>query len=145
MHELEESALETLPHGPEFRFLDRITSLIPGKSGTAEFILKGTEDFLSGHFPDDPLMPGVLMVEAVAQLAGAIAQSDPNYPLLPDLKLAAIRGAKITGTARPLQTILYSVQIAARMGNLIQARGSATVDDKVVLETEVTLAGTAVP
>ncbi|MDB6039226.1 MAG: hydroxymyristoyl-ACP dehydratase, partial [Verrucomicrobiales bacterium] len=130
---------------PEFRFLDRITSLIAGKSGTAEFILKGTEDFLSGHFPDDPLMPGVLMVEAVAQLAGAIAQSDPNYPLLPDLKLTAIRGAKITGTARPLQTILYSVQIAARMGKLIQARGSATVDGKLVLETEVTLAGAAVP
>ncbi|MDB6036721.1 MAG: hypothetical protein JWM99_562, partial [Verrucomicrobiales bacterium] len=57
MHDIEESALEALPHGPEFRFLDRITSLIAGKSGTAEFILKGTEDFLSGHFPDDPLMP----------------------------------------------------------------------------------------
>jgi 3-hydroxyacyl-[acyl-carrier-protein] dehydratase len=145
MGDIEQRALEALPHGPEFRFLDRITSLIPGKSGKAEFTLKGTEDFLRGHFPNDPLMPGVLMVEAFAQLAGAVAQSDPNYPLLPGLKLTAIRGVKITGTARPLQTIQYSVEIAARLGNLIQARGSATVNGKLVLETEVTLAGAAQP
>ncbi len=142
MNEIESSALEALPHGPEFRFLDRITSLIPGKSGAAEFILKGTEAFLTGHFPDEPMMPGVLMVEAIAQLAGAVAQSDPNHALLPGLKLTAIRGAKINGTARPLETILYEVQIVGRMANLIQARGSARVDGKLVLETEVTLAGT---
>jgi 3-hydroxyacyl-[acyl-carrier-protein] dehydratase len=145
MGEIEDRALEALPHGAEFRFLDRITCLAPGKSGKAEFILKGTENFLNGHFPNDPLMPGVLMIEATAQLAGAIAQSDPNFPLLQNLKLTAIRAAKIFGTARPSETIVYSVEIAARMGNLIQARGSATVNGKLVLETEVTLAGATPP
>jgi len=138
---METSALGALPHGPEFRFVDRIISLIPGESGSGEFLLRGDEDFLKGHFPDDPLMPGVLLVEGIAQLAGAVAQSHPGRPPLPELKLTAIRGAKIVGTARPGETISYTVRIAGRMGNLIQARGTAAVNGKIILETEVTLAG----
>ncbi|MFA6547132.1 MAG: beta-hydroxyacyl-ACP dehydratase, partial [Limisphaerales bacterium] len=72
-------ALAFLPHGPEFRFVDRLTVLEPGVRGEGEYTVRGDEPFLRGHFPGDPMMPGVLLVEAAAQLAGIVAQSDPNH------------------------------------------------------------------
>jgi 3-hydroxyacyl-[acyl-carrier-protein] dehydratase len=135
------NALQSLPHGPEFRFLDRLTELIPGKSGSGLYRVRGDEPFLAGHFPDQPLFPGVLLLEAAAQLAGAIAQSDPAIPPLADLKLTAIRNAKILGTAQPGQSILLQAHILGRLGPLIQARIVASVDDRCILETELTLGG----
>ncbi|MST95403.1 MAG: hypothetical protein EXS33_09100 [Pedosphaera sp.] len=70
-------ALASLPHGPEFRFLDRLLRLDPGQSGAGEYTVRRDEPFLRGHFPGQPMMPGVLLVEAAAQLAGTVAQSDP--------------------------------------------------------------------
>ncbi|HEY3852989.1 MAG TPA: 3-hydroxyacyl-ACP dehydratase FabZ family protein [Verrucomicrobiae bacterium] len=136
-------ALAKLPHGPEFRFLDEVLTLEPGKSGTGQYTVRGDEPFLRGHFPGEPIFPGVLLVEAAAQLAGCVAQSDPSVPPLADLKLTAIRNAKITGTARPGQTLSLSTTILARMGNLIQASADATVDGVTVLRAELTLAGAA--
>src|SRR5512138_1351520 len=87
-------ALAHLPHGPEFRFLDRLLSLEPGLTGVGEYRVKGEEEFLRGHFPGQPLFPGVLLVEAAAQLAGTVAQCDPSVPPLPGLKLTALRNIK---------------------------------------------------
>jgi 3-hydroxyacyl-[acyl-carrier-protein] dehydratase len=134
-------APDHLPHGPEFRFLDAVTELDPGKSGAGHYTVRGDEPFLRGHFPGEPIFPGVLLVEAAAQLAGCVAQSDPGIPPLRDLKLTAIRNAKITGTARPRQTIRLTATILARMRNLVQASAVATVDGVTVLQAELTLAG----
>ena len=94
MKNLFANALNALPHGPEFRFLDRLTALEPGKSGAGEYTLRGDEPWLGGHFPGAPLMPGVLLVEAAAQLAGVVAQSDSQIPPLAGLKLTALRNVK---------------------------------------------------
>lgn len=134
-------ALGQLPHGPEFRFLDRLVSLEPGVSGVGEFMLRGDEAFLHGHFPGDPMMPGVLLLESAAQLAGVVAQSDPSQPPLPGLKLTAVRGAKILGTARPGDLIVLHARITGRMGHLIQAQATATLRGTLLLQCEVTLAG----
>ena len=99
--------------------------------------------FLRGHFPGEPLLPGVLLLEAAAQLAGVVAQSDPAQPPLPGLKLTAVRAAKITGTARPGETVVLEAQVIARMGSLVSARATARVGELTVLQCEVTLAGTA--
>src|SRR5471030_2156688 len=85
------TALKLLPHGAEFRFIDRLTSLNPGQYGEGEFTLRGDEPFLRGHFPGEPIFPGVLLVEAAAQLSGVVAQSDPQIPPLNNLKLTALR------------------------------------------------------
>src|ERR1041385_4919093 len=104
-------ALRYLPHGPEFRFVDRLLALDPGKSGVGEYLMRGDEPFLKGHFPGHPLFPGVLLIEAAAQLAGVVAQSDPERRPLPGLKLPAVRGAKILGSALPGETITLRAAI----------------------------------
>lgn len=145
MSDLLQDALAALPHGPEFRFLDRLTMLDPGRSGAGEYTVRGDEPFLRGHFPGRPLMPGVLLLEAAAQLAGTVAQSDPAAPPLPGLKLTALRAAKIFGSARPGQVVELEARIIGRLGDLIQARVTATVAGTRVLEAELTLSGGSEP
>ena len=134
-------ALRFLPHGPEFRFLDRLLELQPGRSGSGEYLLRGDEPFLRGHFPGQPLFPGVLLVEGAAQLSGVVAQSDPEIKPLPGLKLTALRGVKILGSARPGETIRFESTVLGRMGNLVQAQACAFVADRLVLQVELTLSG----
>src|SRR5215475_10100150 len=114
-------ALNFLPHGPEFRFLDRLVELIPGLSAVGQYRVRGDEPFLRGHFPGSPLFPGVLLVEAAAQLAGTVAQSDPQLAPLAELKLTALRAVKILGTARPGEVIQLQARILSRLGPLVQA------------------------
>src|SRR5215469_4192094 len=134
-------ALKHLPHGVEFRFVDGLLELEPGKSGSGEYTVRGDEPFLRGHFPGQPLFPGVLLVEAAAQLAGTVAQSDPQIPPLPGLKLTAMRGIKILGTAKPGETIQIEAKILNRLGNLIQAQVGASVNGQTVMQGELTLSG----
>ena len=137
-----QAALAALPHGPEFRFLDRLVLLEPGVSGCSTYTLRGDEPFLRGHFPGMPLLPGVLLLEAAAQLAGVVAQSDACQTPLRDLKLTAIRSAKFLGSPRPGETVTVDARIVARLGLLVQARVTATLAGQTILECEVTLAGT---
>jgi 3-hydroxyacyl-[acyl-carrier-protein] dehydratase len=135
------NALNFLPHGPEFRFVDRLLKLEPGKSGTGEYTVRGDEPFLRGHFPGQPIFPGVLLVEAAAQVTGTVAQSDPQIPPMAGLKLTAMRGIKILGTARPGEAIQIEARILSRLGNLVQAQVSAVVNGQTVMQGEVTLSG----
>jgi 3-hydroxyacyl-[acyl-carrier-protein] dehydratase len=136
-----QTALKHLPHGPEFRFVDLLLSLAPGKEGVGEYRVRGDELFLRGHFPGEPFFPGVLLVEAAAQLAGVVAQSDPQIPPLAGLKLTALRNVKILGSARPGETIRCEVRIAGRLANLIQAEATASVNGQTVLQAELVLSG----
>jgi 3-hydroxyacyl-[acyl-carrier-protein] dehydratase len=138
-----QKALAFLPHGPEFRFVDRLVSLDPGKRGIGEYAVRGDEPFLRGHFPGLPLFPGVLLIEGAAQLAGVAAQCDPDIPPLNDLKLTAIRGVKIFDSARPGQVIRFTAHITGRLNNLVQARTMASVNGQMILQAEITLSGSA--
>ena len=134
-------ALLTLPHGPAFRFLDALDELVPGHSGSGRYLLRGDEAFLAGHFPGAPLMPGVLLIEAIAQLGGVVAQSDPAIAPLRELRLAAVHHAKITGSAVPGETLLLAATVTGRLGTLVQIEGRAHVGTRLVLSTKLTLGG----
>jgi len=134
-------ALNLLPHGAKFRFLDRLLNLNPGQSGEGEYKVRGDEPFLRGHFPGEPIFPGVLLVEAAAQLAGVVAQSDPNIPPPAGLKLTALRNVKIFGSAKPGEVIRLEVRITGLFGHLVQARATARVADGIVMKAELTLSG----
>src|SRR5580700_8184717 len=134
-------AMRSLPHGPEFRFVDRMISLIPGKTGVGEYHIRGDEYYLRGHLPGEPILPGVLLVEAAAQVAGMVAQEDPANPRWPRLKLAALRGVKILGSVRPGQTLRIEAAITGQLDSMIQAHVFAFVEDAKVLSAEISLSG----
>ena len=136
-------ALRSLPHGPEFRFVDRMLSLTPGKEGVGEYRVRGDEYYLRGHLPGEPILPGVLLVEAGAQVAGMVAQEDPANPSMPRLKLTALRGVKIFDSAHPGDTLRIEATITGRLGALIQAEVSAFIANQKVLSAELTLSGTS--
>jgi len=135
--------MRSLPHGPEFRFVDRLISLEPGKTGVGEYRVRGDEYYLRGHLPGEPIFPGVLLVEAGAQVAGMVAQEDPANPSLPRLKLTALRAVKIFGSAKPGETLRIEATITGRLGLMVQATASAYVGDVKVMSAELVLSGTA--
>ena len=133
-------ALRSLPHGSEFRFIDTVLTMEPGRKVTAEYLLRGDEAFLPGHFPGAPLMPGVLLIEALAQAGGIAAQSDPVIPPAAQLYLTAVRQAKITGSATPGETLVITAEVVGRMGGLVQIAGDITAAGRSLLTAQVTLA-----
>ncbi|MCB1094328.1 MAG: beta-hydroxyacyl-ACP dehydratase [Verrucomicrobiae bacterium] len=139
-------ALANLPHGREFRFLDELSQLDFGKSGTAHYLVRGDEPYLAAHFPGQPMMPGVILIEAIAQLGGVICQNDPEHPKLHDVRLTAIRNAKILGAASPGDTLRIQASIEGRMGGLVQVAGDVDIrtDDgqwRPLASGRVTLSG----
>lgn len=135
------TALAALPHGPEFRFVDELTELESGKQGRGTYRIKGDEPFLAGHFPGQPMMPGVILIEAIAQLGGVVAQSDPALAPLRDLRLTAVRAAKILGAAVPGQRLEISAMVEGRLGGLVQISGEVRVDELQLATAKVTLSG----
>jgi 3-hydroxymyristoyl/3-hydroxydecanoyl-(acyl carrier protein) dehydratase len=135
------SALENLPHGPSFRFVDELTALDPGREGRGIYRIRGSEDFLTGHFPGQPLMPGVLLIEAIAQLGGVVVQTDPAIAALAELRLTAVRAAKILGAAVPGETLEIHARVEGRMGGLVQIDGAVSVAGKILASARITLSG----
>lgn len=70
---------DVLPHRPPFLFVDEVTAVDPGRSASGLWRLTGQEPFFAGHFPGRPTLPGVLMVEAMAQLGGIALLSDSRF------------------------------------------------------------------
>ena len=87
------------------------------------------------------MFPGVLLVEAAAQLAGVVAQCDPTVRPMAGLKLTALRNVKFFGTARPGETIAFATQIVGRLNNLVQAEATAFVAGALVMQLGLTLSG----
>jgi 3-hydroxyacyl-[acyl-carrier-protein] dehydratase len=133
--------LDALPHGPEFRFVDALDSLDPGKSAVARYQVRGDEAFLAGHFPGDPLVPGVILIEAIAQLGGVVAQSDPVVLPLENLLLTGVRAAKILGAARPGETLILRAEVEGRLGGMIQVSGEVSVGDRSLATAKIMLSG----
>ena len=133
--------LLSLPHGPEFRFVDQITALEHGVSGLGSYTITGDEPFLKGHFPGRSMWPGVIMIEAIAQLGGVIAQTDPAHPPFSDLRLTSVKNAKILGTAFPGDVLTIEAAVEGRMGNLIQIVGTVSKGESKIVAATVMLGG----
>jgi len=119
-----------LPHRPPFRFVDVVDECIPGERVTARYFVTGDEAFLAGHFPGNPVFPGVIQLEALAQ-AGAIALlAEPRYtgklPLFGGVE--AVRFRRIVQPGDELTLDVTLERLSARGG---WGKGQATVDGKV--------------
>lgn len=137
------TALERLPHGESFRFVDELTELDPGREAAAIYQVRGSEAFLEGHFPGNPMMPGVILIEAIAQLGGVVAQTDPEIRPFENLRLTGVRAAKILGAAVPGDVLEIRARVEGRMGGLVQIDGLISASGKPLASARVTLSGDA--
>ena len=115
-----------LPHRPPFRFVDAVDDFVPGVSIEARYQVTGDEAFLAGHFPDNPVFPGVIQLEALAQ-AGAIAVlADERYagrlPLFGGVE--KVRWRRIVRPGDELTLAVTLDRLSARGG---WGQGTATV------------------
>jgi len=142
MNEAFAKALASLPHGRSFRFVDEVVALDGGKSGVGTYRIRGDEAFLEGHFPGNPMMPGVVLLEAIAQLGGVVAQSDPDHEPMEDMRLTAVRAAKILGAAIPGDVLEIKATVEGRLGGLVQVDGEVSIPGVLLAKAKITLSGT---
>ena len=136
MSELSLVPSDYIPHRPPFLLVDEMVSIDPGLSAVGKWTLKGDEYFFPGHFPGRPTLPGVLLVEALAQCAGVSVMADPQYQGRLAL-FGGIQNAKFRRQVMPGDTVLLEVtmnQVTSRGG---KAKGRATVEGKVAAEADM--------
>jgi 3-hydroxyacyl-[acyl-carrier-protein] dehydratase len=124
-----------LPHREPFIFIDTVLAVEPGHSAECRKTFPPEEPFFRGHFPGNPLVPGVILAEALAQTAG-IAAGQPGMAF----RLSAIKAMKFLAPVRPAEEIRLRARKAASVGGLWQFEVSATVGEGTVAEGLIVLA-----
>ena len=127
---------EILPHRYPFLLVDRIEELEAERVVGIKNVTVN-EPFFAGHFPDYPVMPGVLIIEAMAQVAGVLVLSG-----IPDRKsklvlLAGVDGAKFRKPVRPGDQLRMEMKILRSRASMAKVSGIATVDGTIVAEAEM--------
>jgi beta-hydroxyacyl-ACP dehydratase FabZ len=135
--------MRILPHRYPFLLVDRIIELTEGKNPPSRLGRKAVgiknvsfnEPFFTGHFPHRPIMPGVLLVETIAQV-GALAcfrQADPQM----DFFIANIKDAKFRKLVEPGDTLVVTTEVMKDRGSMLIVKGFIEVDGKLAAEAEI--------
>jgi len=129
--------MEIIPHRPPFLLIDRIIELVPGEKCAAVKNVTMNEPFFVGHFPGSPVMPGVLIIEALAQAGAAAILSLEAYKgkiaFFGGIDKAKFRGVVVPGDILRLETEIIKLRGPGGIG-----KGTAFVGEKKVAEAELT-------
>jgi len=120
-----------LPHREPFIFVDAIIGHVPGKEARARKTFSGDEPMFHGHFPGEPIVPGVILTEALAQTAGIACSGGAAGRAL---RLSAIKSMKFFGAVRPQQEIELFARAVGGLNGLWQCEVRATVNEATVAE-----------
>ncbi|MDQ0062010.1 3-hydroxyacyl-[acyl-carrier-protein] dehydratase [Paenibacillus harenae] len=130
---------EIIPHRPPFLLVDRILEVVPGVKAVGLKNVTMNEPFFVGHFPGYPVMPGVLIVEALAQVGSvAMLMVEANRGKLGFF--AGIDGFRFRDQVKPGDTLILEVEITRLKGPIGKGKATAKVGDKVVAEGELMFA-----
>ncbi len=128
----------TLPHRYPFLLVDRISELEPGRRIVGIKNVTINEPFFQGHFPDRPVMPGVLILEAMAQVGGVLAFKSSSLEGRPVVYLTGIDNAKFRKPVVPGDQLRLEVEVLKRRQPFWKMRGNAFVESELVCEAELT-------
>jgi 3-hydroxyacyl-[acyl-carrier-protein] dehydratase len=133
------AALDALPHQPPMRLIEELLALAPGESACASRLAHADDWYFQGHFPGQPVVPAIVLVELLAQTGGLAAASDRNPPV-GGLRVAAFGAFKFPTAATPGARLEARARVTARLGSLVKIEGEVTADGQIVATGSLTLA-----
>lgn len=126
-----------LPHRYPFLLVDRVVEIVPGQKLVAYKNVTANESFFNGHFPGHPVMPGVLILEALAQASAILAyKSESVDPTQKVTYLMGVDGARFRKPVLPGDRVLLTIEVLRHKGSVWKTRGTATVEGVKVAEGE---------
>lgn len=131
--------MKVIPHRQPMLLIDTIEELTPGEHGIGKKCVSYNEPYFAGHFPQEPVMPGVLMIEALAQVGAVVMLSCPEYKGK-TAYFGAINQAKFKRKVVPGDVLMLEVEMIKKKGPIGIGKAVATVDGEVAVSAELTFA-----
>ncbi len=131
-----ENIKELIPHRDPFLFIDKCEVIIPGEHGKSEKLFSQNEYFFKGHFPDNPIVPGVIIIEAMAQTAGIVVSYKLKEFKEKSVLFMSVNKAKFRKPIRPDEKVSFEVKFINSVRDVYKFEGACYKGDIKVCEAE---------